>query len=128
MKEKKQISIMFGVVVFIILFVFTLTYFNRNNVNNNGREGFYEGAKSLDELAELSLCPLTEDKDSFAKCLTEKNWILYGAVWCPSCKVQRDMFGESFQYIKYVECPENINLCIVEEINGYPTWKVKVSN
>lgn len=125
MDNKKQISIMFGTIVFIIVLIGILVYFNRDSTNNT-QAGFYEGKMSLEKLSELSLCPLTEDKDIFAKCLTEKGWVLYGAVWCSYCKVQREMFGESFQYINYVECPDNINLCIAEQINGYPTWKVKL--
>jgi hypothetical protein len=61
--------------------------------------------------------------DVFAQCLAEKGFTMYGAVWCPHCKDQKNMFGSSFQYVKYVECPDNVKLCEDEGINGYPTWK-----
>ena len=65
--------------------------------------------------------------DSFAKCLTEKNISMYGAFWCPHCQEQKEAFGESFQYVNYIECSNpdrSMNkICQDAEINGYPTWK-----
>lgn len=60
--------------------------------------------------------------DEFAKCLAEKNAIMYGAEWCPHCQNEKAAFGESFQYVPYVECPENIKVCTELGIKGYPTW------
>jgi len=57
--------------------------------------------------------------DSFAKCLTEKGVTMYGAFWCSHCQDQKKMFGDSVQYIKYVECTQDP----CEDIKGYPTWK-----
>ncbi len=65
--------------------------------------------------------------DGFAKCLTEKGAVMYGADWCPHCKDQKAAFGNSFQYIKYVECPDNTKLCIDKGIQGYPTWIIGTS-
>jgi glutaredoxin len=47
---------------------------------------------------------------------------MYGAEWCGHCKQQKEMFGESFKYVNYVECPENQVLCEQMGITGYPTW------
>lgn len=61
--------------------------------------------------------------DAFAKCLSgEKGAVMYGAAWCPHCQNEKKRFGTSFQYINYVECPENIKLCTEKGITGYPTW------
>jgi hypothetical protein len=60
--------------------------------------------------------------DGFAQCLASKDVTMYGAEWCPHCKNQKKLFGAAFQYVPYVECPENTNLCIAKGINGYPTW------
>jgi len=60
--------------------------------------------------------------DDFAKCLTNKGAIMYGAIWCENCKIQKELFGSSFQYIKYIECPDNTKLCLDKGIEGYPTW------
>jgi glutaredoxin len=67
--------------------------------------------------------------DNFAKCLTEKGAVMYGADWCPHCKEQKNMFGSSFSYIKYVNCDPNnqrtqIKECVEQGIKGYPTWKI----
>jgi thiol-disulfide isomerase/thioredoxin len=62
------------------------------------------------------------NKDDFAKCLAQKGTAMYGAEWCGHCKRQKDMFGSSFQYINYVECPRNQQLCSEKGITGYPTW------
>ncbi len=60
--------------------------------------------------------------DNFAKCLAEKNITMYGAEWCSHCQAQKKLFGNSFQYVLYVECPDNAQLCIDKGIEGYPTW------
>lgn len=62
------------------------------------------------------------DYDNFAKCLSEKDFTMYGAVWCSHCKDQKKMFGTSFQYIKYVECTENEAVCNAKGITGFPSW------
>lgn len=69
-----------------------------------------------------------EDIDSFAKCITEKGAVMYGAFWCPHCSKVKKMFGESFRHIDYVECdPRGDNeqslLCIEKEIESYATFE-----
>ena len=60
--------------------------------------------------------------DAFAECLTKAGAAMYGASWCPHCQEQKSFFGSSFQYIKYVECPDNTQVCIDKGVQGYPTW------
>ena len=60
--------------------------------------------------------------DAFAECLAAKGATMYGAAWCPHCQEQKAVFGTSFKYINYVECPDNTQLCIDKGIQGYPTW------
>lgn len=60
--------------------------------------------------------------DTFAQCLAEKNVIMYGASWCPHCQNEKRQFGSSFQYVPYVECPEDPKKCLALGIQGYPTW------
>src|SRR3989344_9366604 len=36
--------------------------------------------------------------DTFAQCLTEKGAIFYGTFWCPHCKDQKELFGNSIKY------------------------------
>lgn len=60
--------------------------------------------------------------DTFAKCLTAKGAIMYGANWCSHCQNEKKAFGESFKFINYVECPQNPKQCLDAGVNGYPTW------
>lgn len=69
-----------------------------------------------------------EDIDTFAKCITEKGGVMYGAFWCPHCAKVKKNFGESFRHIVYVECdPRGDNeqslLCIEKGIENYATFE-----
>lgn len=66
--------------------------------------------------------PILTGLDDFAKCLTEKKVVMYGAAWCPHCQNEKKAFGDSFKYVTYVECPVETKRCLDEGINGYPTW------
>jgi hypothetical protein len=59
---------------------------------------------------------------TLAKCLAQKKITMYGAAWCAHCKDQKEAFGSAWQYVPYVECPDNVQLCISKQIKGYPTW------
>ncbi len=68
-----------------------------------------------------------EKYDNFAKCLTEKNISFYGSVNCPHCYEQKEMFGDSFQYVTYVECSDpsgygQTKECQDAGIQYYPSW------
>jgi hypothetical protein len=68
---------------------------------------------------------------SLAAHLNKAGATMYGAYWCPHCKHQKDLFGDSaFRTINYVECdPKGTNakpdLCRAAKIEGYPTWQIK---
>jgi hypothetical protein len=66
--------------------------------------------------------------DEFAQCLTDKGAMMYGAYWCGHCNDQKEMFGNSWKHIDYVECslPNNggqTKECSDAGIRGYPTWE-----
>lgn len=63
--------------------------------------------------------------DAFAQCLAKRELTMYGAVWCTHCQNQKKEFSTSFQYVPYVECPDNIKLCTDKGVTGYPTWITK---
>lgn len=69
-------------------------------------------------------CSKEGDYDSFAKCLTEKGATMYGTEWCSHCKSQKELFGNSFQYINYIDCDLKKGECDEAEIEGYPTWVI----
>ena len=57
--------------------------------------------------------------DDFAKCLSEKGAVMYGAMeWCHFTQGQRAMFGNSFKYINYHEFTE------LPGIKKTPTWVI----
>jgi|SRR3954447_14262231 hypothetical protein len=66
--------------------------------------------------------------DSFAKCLTEKKAVMYGAFWCENCQKQKELFGDSVQFIPYQECAvmgsprQQTEQCKYLQIRKYPTW------
>jgi len=62
------------------------------------------------------------DLSSFARCLTDKGYIMYGADWCPHCQKEKEAFGEFFANINYVECPKEPQKCLMAGIQKYPTW------
>ena len=66
--------------------------------------------------------PANAALDQFAQCLASKNVTMYGADWCQHCQSEKNAFGNSFRYVPYVECPDNIQTCLDLGIEGYPTW------
>ena len=57
--------------------------------------------------------------DNFAKCLTEKGAVMYGAMdWCKYTQGQKAMFGKSFKYIDYHEFQD------LPGIKKTPTWVI----
>lgn len=64
------------------------------------------------------------EKDRFAACLTEKGAVFYGTEWCPHCKRQKEIFGESMAFVNYVDCDKESATCQKAGITGYPTWKI----
>lgn len=67
--------------------------------------------------------------DTVAQCLTNKDVKMYGAYWCSHCQVQKKVFGNSWKYIKYIECAlpggaqGQTQECADAKIEGYPTWE-----
>lgn len=70
----------------------------------------------------------SQETFELAKCLTEKNVTMYGAYWCPHCEEQKELFGDAFEEVNYVECalPNNPRAqtkeCQDANITSYPTW------
>ena len=60
--------------------------------------------------------------DDFARCLTEKGFIMAGTDWCSVCKTQKGYFGKSFEYLNYKNCDVDKEWCTSNGITRYPTW------
>ena len=65
--------------------------------------------------------PNTEH-DDFAKFLTSEGIAMAGTEWCPHCKDQKELFGDSFQYVDYHDCDVDVTWCNDKNVQGYPTW------
>jgi hypothetical protein len=66
--------------------------------------------------------------DSFAKCLATKQAKMYGLYWCPHCIEQKEMFGDSFHSVPYVECAvkgssEEATECKIAGVKLFPAWQ-----
>jgi hypothetical protein len=78
------------------------------------------------------LNPAEGKYDEFAKCLSENDVTMYGAYWCPHCNAQKQMFGNSWSQVNYVECslPNKAGQtqeCTESGIKSYPTWEFQNS-
>lgn len=93
--------------VLVIVVVFVIFAVNRNSVKNPQDDEINDDLNMLDD---------------FAQCLTNKNAVLYGTEWCPHCTRQREAFGNSVEYITFVDCDINRDICMEKGITGYPTW------
>ena len=57
--------------------------------------------------------------DDFAKCLTEKGAVIYGAIdWCKYTQGQKAMFGSSWKYLNYQDFTKLLG------IKKTPTWVI----
>jgi hypothetical protein len=66
--------------------------------------------------------------DSFAQCLAAKQSKMYGLYWCPHCIEQKEMFGEAFRYVPYVECAikgskDEAPECKAAGVKLFPSWQ-----
>ena len=112
MENKNQIISTVSFIVIFILIVWLFVYFNNKN-----------SQPIINDNIGASTATTTENSlDIFAKCTALKGLTMYGAAWCSHCTAQKKLFGDSFKYVNYVECPDNIKLCDDRGILGYPTW------
>ncbi len=66
---------------------------------------------------------------SFAQCLTDEGLKFYGSKSCGWCQKQKELFGDAFQYVTYVECLDSETQqwseeCKQDEITATPTWEI----
>src|ERR1017187_4713960 len=66
--------------------------------------------------------------DAFAQCLATKQAKMYGLYWCPHCIEQKEMFGEAFHHVPYVECAIRgssgmATECKIAAVKLFPSWQ-----
>lgn len=80
-------------------------------------------AKAANNKPTKASAQATNSNDTeYAKCLQEKGITMYGTSWCPHCQHQKEIFGQLFSSVNYVDCDEESELCNKKGITGYPTW------
>jgi thiol-disulfide isomerase/thioredoxin len=62
--------------------------------------------------------------ESLANCLSNKEVVMYGTEWCGLCKKQKELFGDSFSKINYLDCDKSPQICIDAGVQAYPSWKI----
>ncbi|MDO8428286.1 MAG: hypothetical protein Q7S92_03670 [Candidatus Diapherotrites archaeon] len=113
-------ALLIGITV-VVLGILSLGYIFQPTGASNGVEKI--GNVIPENPAEL------KGLDKFAYCLAQNDLVMYGAYWCEYCQAQRALFGNSFQYAKYVECgvqgdrKAQTQVCKDAQIQSYPTWK-----
>jgi len=64
----------------------------------------------------------TENYDEFAKWLTDEGIVMVGAEWCGYCNQEKEEFGDSFQYVTFIDAVYEPELASSYGVAGYPTW------
>jgi uncharacterized membrane protein len=86
----------------------------------------------LNYVGVLGDAPAAEDPQvrELALYVAQSGAKMYGASWCPHCKLQKSYFGASARLLPYVECspegqggPESPE-CRSQGILSYPTWVI----
>ncbi len=66
--------------------------------------------------------------NQLAKHLTSIGAKMYGTEWCSFCSEQKKLFGDSFEYIDYIDCGQDKDICVSAGVLGYPTWIINGQN
>jgi len=62
--------------------------------------------------------------NDFAKCLTEKGAVVYGNDYCSYTIKQLNFFGKSKEFLNYMQCASNQELCDSKAVSITPTWEI----
>lgn len=76
----------------------------------------------VEETAEEPEPVETESYISLGECLTAKGAKMYGSDESSTSKKQKDLFGDDFGNIEYVDCSANKDTCKSAGVVSYPTW------
>lgn len=95
--------------------------------------GFYYAGKTISAVTGKSIlgwiikedeCKDSEGLECFAKCLTDKEIILYVNPACPHCQKQKEDFGQAAGYLEIIDCSQQPEICREKELVGVPTWEI----
>ncbi len=74
-----------------------------------------------------------QERTSLAQCLTQNGVRMYGSYTCSHCLREKQLFGDAFKFINYIEChPQGPNpqtpLCETKQISNTPTWTIELND
>ena len=49
---------------------------------------------------------------------------MYGTDRCPHCAEQKELFGESFKFVQYVNCDYESERCSEAGVTSIPAWLI----
>ncbi len=124
MKNRSLYSFI-GIAVIVVLAGLGIVFLSSNKIDEDKvadttENGSVAGVSTQDD-SEI-------DKEALAKYMSEKGAVMFGSEYCGHCSAQKEDFGDSFEYIDYVECGEstnpnyNLDECNANELSGVPTW------
>ena len=116
MKSHKNTILLISSAVIIVIAIAAIWYFSAPQAENEISQ-LAAGAEPTAPTSTVA-APL----DTFAVCLGQKGFVMYGLYSCPHCQAEKALFGSSFQYVKYVECSTNPDECTAENVDAVPTW------
>jgi len=95
--------------LFLVLFVALLISFNASVMSNTEQEI----AAAESDYRQL-------DIEILCKCVTERNFFMYGSLACGHCQQQKQLLDSGFVHINFIECDQR---CTKDyQIGGFPTW------
>jgi len=68
--------------------------------------------------------PAESSYGSVAECLTSKGAIMYGSEESSTSNKQKDVFGDDFNDITYIDCSADKDSCDSAGVASYPTWVI----
>ena len=87
-------------------------------------------SNSTEKVSPLVTTSSSPKKVKFAKFLTDNNFKMYSAYWCPHCHDQKQLFGKkAVKELSIVECAQDgkdnqYKLCQEKGIDGFPSWEI----
>jgi glutaredoxin len=72
----------------------------------------------------LSACSISAmtPEDQLARCLKDKGVKMYGSSWCPYCVKYKNIFGDAWSSVPFVDCSTDKAICERAGVDEYPTW------
>jgi len=61
-------------------------------------------------------------QSTLGQCLSTKGVTMYGVDTCENCMLQKQLFGEDFKNVHYINCDFHKQECHEKGIRFYPVW------